>query len=283
VTPAGSAGQADVVVTVSGQSATLARGFTYVTPGPNPPPVITSITIQSPQANAPPNFADLTDDVAVSAAVTDAETPVSQLTYEWLATAGAFSGTGASVRWRAPATATTPSVVTITLKVTEALGGTGGSQSTSRTATLSLHNSPVEIGGMSRQFLLDFSDSTLSPSYVVRDFWDGCSGKAEELADVANNRQKFVILSSTIGLPNPVSVGFKAGCVVPDRGTRAGDGCAIVQCEWHDKELATGALGTTKGPDYLTAVYRNDRWWLCNSDFPSGTHTNPLTGATFIR
>jgi hypothetical protein len=136
---------------------------------------------------------------------------------------------------------------------------------------------------MSRQFLLDFSDSKLAPSYVVRDFYDGCTGKAEELADVATNRKDFVILSSTIGLANPVSVGFKAGCVVPKYGTRAGDGCAVVQCEWHDKELSTGLLGTTKGPDYLTAVYRNSRWWLCNSDFPSGSHTNPLTGATFIR
>jgi len=282
-TPARTAGQADVVVTVAGQPATLARGFTYAAPGPNLPPVITALTIQSPQANAPPNFADLNEDVAVSASVTDAETPISQLTFVWTADLGTFTGTGPAVRWRAPAVAATPRAVTVTLRVTEAIGGTGGTQSTTGTATFSLHNSITEIGDLSRQFLLDFSDSNLAPSYVVRDFWDGCPGKAEELGDITTNRRDFVILSFTIGPANPVSVGFKAGCVVPKYGARSGDGCAVVQCEWHDKEKSTGLLGTTKGPDYLTAVYRNSRWWLCNSDFPSGTHTNPLTGATFIR
>jgi hypothetical protein len=283
VTPARPAGQADVVVTVGGQSATLSKGFAFFTPGQNQLPVISSITIQSAQANAPSNFADLDGEVAVSATVTDAETPVSQLIYEWSAPLGTFTGTGSAVRWRAPATAPTPASVTITLKVSEVIGGTTETQSTSKAATLSLHNSLKEIGDMSRQFLLDFSDSKLSPSYVVRDFWDGCPGKADELSDVATNRRDFVILSSTIGPANPVSVDFKAGCVVPKYGFRSGDGCAVVQCEWHDKELSTGTLGTTIGPDYLTAVYRNDRWWLCNSDFPLGTHTNPVTGASFIR
>ncbi len=283
VTPARAAGQADVVVTVAGQSATLTKGFTYVAPGPNLPPVITGLVIQSSQPNAPSSFADLNEDVAISASVTDTETPISQLTFVWTSDLGTFTGTGPSVRWRAPATPTTPRTVTITLRVTETVGGTGGTQSTTDTATLSLHDSSREIGDMSRQFLLDFSDSKLAASYVVRDFWDGCSGKADELSDVTTNRKDFVILSFTIGPANPVSVGFKAGCVVPKYGARSGDGCAVVQCEWHDKELSTGLLGTSKGPDYLTAVYRNSRWWLCNSDWPSGTHTNPVTGAAFIR
>jgi len=136
---------------------------------------------------------------------------------------------------------------------------------------------------MSRQFLLDFSDSKLAPSYVVRDFWDGCAGKADELSDVTDNRKYYLIRSYTIGLPTPVSVGFKAGCVVPKYGTRAGDGCAVVQCEWKDTYLPTGELGTTTGPDYLTAVYRSDRWWLCNSDFPAGTHTTPVSYPAFIK
>jgi hypothetical protein len=282
-TPARTAGQADVVVTVAGQPATLARGFTYAAPGPNLPPVITALKIQSVQPNAPADFADLNESVPVTASVTDAETPISQLTFEWSADLGTITGTGTAVLWRMPAAATTPRAATITLRVTEALTGSAGSQSTTAKATLSLHNSLKEIGDISRQFLLDFSDSNLAPSYVVRDFYDGCPGKAEELVDVTDNRKKFVILSSTIGPADPVSVGFKSGCVVPKYGTRSGDGCAVVQCEWHDKELSTELLGTTKGPDYLTAVYRNSRWWLCNSDFPSGTHTNPLTGATFIR
>jgi hypothetical protein len=39
-------------------------------------------------------------------------------------------------------------------------------------------------------------------------------------------------------------------------------------------------LGTTIGTDYLSAVYRNDRWWLCSSGF-KGTQTHPLR--PFIR
>ena len=42
VTGPRAAGVADVVVAVGAQSATLARGYTYVVPGSNPPPVITS-------------------------------------------------------------------------------------------------------------------------------------------------------------------------------------------------------------------------------------------------
>ena len=35
--------------------------------------------------------------------MTDAETPVSDLTFEWTADAGTFTGTGSSVKWKAPA------------------------------------------------------------------------------------------------------------------------------------------------------------------------------------
>jgi uncharacterized protein (DUF2237 family) len=281
VTGAHAVGAVDVVVNVVGQSGTLAKGFTYVAPGQNMLPVINSITVQSSQTSAPSNFADLGESVPVFASVTDAETLVSQLTFAWSADAGTFSGTGPSVTWQAPATASTPRSVALTLRVIEAVGST--TQSVTKTVTLSLHDSKTEIATLSRQFLLDFSNSSLAPSYVVRDFYDGCPGKADELSDVTTNRRDFLITSFTIGTASPVSVAFKAGCVVPERGTRDGDGCAVVQCEWHDKDRVTGTLGTSKGPDYLTAVYRGDRWWLCSSDFPSGTHTSPLTGASFIR
>jgi hypothetical protein len=283
VTGAHATGAADVVVTVGGQTGTLAKAFTYVTPGQNYLPVISSLTIQSSQSNAPADFADLNESVPVTAVVTDAETPVNQLTLEWSADLGTITGTGTSVLWRMPAAATTPRAATITLKVSEALGGSAGSQSTSAKATLSLHDSASEIGAMSRQFLLDFSDSSLTPSYVVRNFYDGCSGKAAELSDVTDNRTYYTIRSFTIGQPTSVSVAFKAGCVVPNRGTKAGDGCAIVQCEWHDTYKSTGEPGTTIGPDYLTLVYRTNRWWLCNSDFPSGIRTTPFGAAAFIR
>jgi hypothetical protein len=174
----------------------------------------------------------------------------------------------------------------VTEVVATVAGGDGPSvitQSTIGTATASVHDSRKEIGDMSRQFLLDFSDSTLAAEYVVRDFWDGCPGKASELQEVRDNRTNYFIRSSRIGDPTNVSVGFQGACVVPNYGNRSSDGCAIVQCEWHDTYKPTGATGTTTGPDYLSAVFRTNRWWLCNSDFPQGTRTSPIWYPTFIK
>ncbi|HOQ60993.1 MAG TPA: IPT/TIG domain-containing protein [Vicinamibacterales bacterium] len=276
-------GTADVIVTVGGQTGSLAGGFTYVPPGQNLLPVIASLTAQSARPNAPADFADLSEEVPVKAVVSDAETPVDRLTFEWSADIGTVIGSGTSVVWRMPASASTPRSATITLKVIEPVGGSAGTQSVTAKATISLHDSIGEISHVSRQFLLDFSDSSMPASYVVRNFWDGCPGKQDELADVEANRLHYTILSSNIGQPYDVSVGFKAGCAVPGRGIRSGDGCAVVPCLWRDLYKPTGAINTTSGPDYLTAVFRNNRWWLCASDFPSGTTTPARNAPAFIR
>ncbi len=162
VTGPRAAGVADVVVAVGAQSATLARGFTYVVPGPNPPPVITSLVVRSTRANAPSNFADVGEEVVATATVQDAETPLSGLLFEWSADAGTFTGTGASVRWRAPSGVTTPAQLKVTVKVTEPLDG--APQSVSSTVTVRVHDSIKEISELSVQFLLDFSDQKNSPS-----------------------------------------------------------------------------------------------------------------------
>ena len=86
VVPAHGAGSADVVVTTGGQNLTLPGGFTYVS---NAPPSIVSIAVKGSKPREPPQFADLDETVTVSATVTDAETPVSQLTFAWSAEAGA--------------------------------------------------------------------------------------------------------------------------------------------------------------------------------------------------
>jgi hypothetical protein len=285
VTPARAAGQADVVVTVGGQGGTLPKGFTYVVPGPNLPPVIGAITIQSTQANAPPSFADLNEEVPVSATVTDAETPVSQLTFEWSATLGTFTGTGASVRWRAPASAPTPATVTLTLKVTEAVSGAPGTQSSSKTATLSLHNSLKEISDMSYQFLLEFSQQSLTPEQIVRNFYTGCPGRNEELTDVQNNQKNFKINSYSVATSFPVTISFSSRCPYQNK---SGDGCAQVPVQWKSTCLSSdplvctkGLTYTTTGTDQTTAVYRQDRWWLCDSNF-NGSATSPYLPG-FIR
>jgi hypothetical protein len=285
VTGAHAAGASDVVVAVGAQSATLARGFTYVVPGPNLPPVISSITVQSTQRNAPPNFADLGEDVPVTAVVTDVETPVSQLAYEWSATLGTFTGTGAAVRWKAPAATNTPVLVTLTLRVTEPLSGTPSSQSSTRTAIVRLHNSTNEISNMSYQFLLEFSQQALPPEQIIRNFYTGCPGRASELVDVQNNQKNFKINAYKVGTSFPVTVNFSGTCPFRDR---SGDGCAQVPVEWKSTCLTSdasvcikGQAYTSTGTDQLTAVYRQDRWWLCDSDF-NGSSTSPYLPG-FIR
>ncbi len=83
--------------------------------------------------------------------------------YQWSATAGTFSGSGRNVTWTAPDAATTPGIVTITLKVVENYGHPGQAKifahDVSGTQTISLHDSVKEVGDMARQFL----DRLLAP------------------------------------------------------------------------------------------------------------------------
>jgi hypothetical protein len=276
VTGARAAGTADVVVSVGGQSATLAKGYTYVVPGPNPPPVITSLVVQSGRTNAPSNFADVGEEVVATATVQDAETPASRLVFEWSADGGTFTGTGASVRWRAPTGITTPAQLKVTLKVTEPLDGT--SQSVSSAVTVRVHDSIKEISEMSVQFLVDFSQQKLPPVEIIRNFYVGCPGRDSELSDVTNNQTYYVINSYTVGTPASATVNFGGTC--PFRSKTGVDGCVQTPVEWHATYKPTGLTETSKGTDQTTAVYRNSRWWLCDSDF-DGTTTRPFS--TFIR
>ena len=270
------AGAADVVVAVGAQSATLARGYTYVVPGANPPPVITSLVVQSTRSNAPVNFADAGEEVVATAAVQDAQTPVSGLVFEWTADGGTFTGTGPSVRWRAPTGITTPAQLKVNVKVTEPLDGTP--QSVSSTVTVQVHDSIKEISDLSVQFLLDFSDQKNSPEYVVRNFYTGCAGRTEELVDVTNNRLNYTITSSTVGTPTSATVNFGGTCAYANK--TGVDGCVGVPAQWKAVDKRTNLSETSTGTARLTAVYRSSRWWLCDSNF-EGTTTRPFS--TFIR
>jgi len=276
VTGPRAAGVADVVVAVGSQSATLARAFTYSVSAPNPPPVITALVAQSTRTSVPSNFADLGEEIVVTATVQDAETPVSKLVFEWSADGGTFTGTGALVRWRAPTGITTPAQSRLTVKVTEPLDGT--SQSVSSTVTVRVHNSIKEISDMSVQFLVEFSEQKLSPENIIRNFYTGCSGRDSELANVKNNQTYYTINSYTISNPTSATVSFGGTC--PFRNKTGVDGCVQTPVEWHATYKPTGLTETSKGTDQTTAVYRSSRWWLCDSDF-DGTTTRPFS--TFIR
>jgi hypothetical protein len=239
-------------------------------PPPNNLPVIDSITIQGSRTNEPANFADVEEAVDISAKVQDDETPPDQLEYEWTADVGTFSGSGASVTWQAPGDVEAPMDVTITLKVTEHYGQPGGpvfSHDATRTEQLSLHNSVKEVGGMSRQFLLDFSDSNLRDvSYIMRNFIKGCYGTQEETDQVSANRRDYRITDYLIGEP---SVTLRFGGTCPYQG-KSGDACAAVPVKWDSVFLKDNSRAPrVAGTDWIAAVYQpsEKKWGLCDSSF----------------
>jgi hypothetical protein len=258
-------------------------------PPPNNLPVIDSIVAQGTRPKEPANFADAGEAVPIVAKVHDDETAAEQLTYDWSATAGTFSGQGAAVTWTAPATVSASAPITITLKVTEKYGPPGAPQAfqhdVTGTATVSLHDSIKEVGDMSRQFLLDFSDSTITNiPYVMRNFSLARCPHANEVIDETNdvtqNRENFQILNSRIGAAK-VTVNFGGTC--PFRA-RTGDACALVPAYWESIDLHTRARGAVDGNDIISAVYAPDdsRWWLCASDY-DGHRAFGATLRGFIR
>jgi hypothetical protein len=257
-------GASDVTVTVAGRNGTLAGGFTYET---DTAPVITSVTAQGSRPNEPKNFADLNEEVAVTAVVDDPDTPADRLTFEWSAEAGTFSGTGANVTWKAPGDVSTPKAIVLTVKVSDP-----GSNSTTGTATLSLHNSVKEVGDLSRQFLLDFSESKNTAAFVVRNFTKSPRCEAdrdEEFNEVDANRNTYRITSSNIG---PATVKVQFASLPCSYVPRDGDACASVPSTW-DSVCAPGVTctpGRTQGIDYVTAVFEGTEWKLCASYFQSG-------------
>jgi hypothetical protein len=247
-----------------------------VTPPPNNLPVIDSIAIQGTRSKEPANFADLGEGVLVTAKVHDDETAADQLEYQWSATVGTFTGTGASVVWVAPASATTPADVTITLKVVEKYGFPGVppafSHDVSGTAALSLHDSVAEVGGMARQFLLDFSDSSIRDvPRIMRNFDMSCGSAAQDEFDqVANNRQVFNIFRWNIG-PASVTIPFgNAFCPIPGHRIQRGDACAAVPSHWESTVLSDRSVQIVDGIDFVSAYYHQDSktWKLCDSQFP---------------
>lgn len=266
-------GSADVTVTIGGRSGTLAGAFTY---DADAPPVVVSITARGMRPNEPQNFADLDEEITVTAAVEDPESPADQLTFEWTADAGTFSGSGAKVLWRAPAGAPTPASVVLTLTVSDP-----GSNHVSATAIVSLHNSRKEIGDLARQFLLDFSDSKRDAAFVVRNFSKSARCERErddEFSQIEVNRTFYRIDASSIGA---AAVSFQFGGQPCSYMPRDGDACATVPSTWDSTCLVTnpqctaGERSRTTGTDFVTAVYEQSQWRLCASYYQSRGPARP--------
>jgi hypothetical protein len=232
---------------------------------PNPPPVIQSLTSSSPRA-------EVNQNIQFTALVTDQETRPEDLTYEWSATGGLFSGSGSSVVWRAPSVAT-PAVQTITLTVIERYSATGPDGTpivkenrVTATATMHLNDSQKELNELVLTFLDDFVHSERSPQFCVRNFSDNCHGKSEELADIQSNRAQFV--------NDPAKSSFSISSITYNTGSRpegATSATVLASCHFYATNKATGAVGIANGTCELTGVYENWQWRLCDSHFLAGS------------
>lgn len=295
--PAHAAGTAQFVVTNNGKSAFAS--VTFVAPtGANAAPVINGITVTGPASKPPSPFVDLSSSVTLSAAVSDSETPPSSMTFAWTVPAGAISGTGANVTWQLPASlATTPSAVSVSLTVTEAFSENGVQHRNVSTASFAAdaHDSSTEILDQAYRFLDLFSQSSVPPATVMTDFYGGCEGAANELADTEKNRRVYRYRSYTLTRLPPVTFNYGQLCATPKGAFRA-DACAVIEAHWvadvimdyPPEEVRAGDVVFTDGRDYLTSVFRGGRWWLCDSTWqgesvvqsPSGSLRHLATPAS---
>lgn len=293
-TPAHAAGTTAVTVTVGTKSASLAGGFTFTAPvvGPNTPPVVSALTVQPPRLNQPVTLATIGDRMSLTVSVNDAETPASQLTYEWTATPniGTFSGTGPAVQWTAPAATTAPQSVALMLTVVERylVPDTQGlpvqrEHRVQRTAVVKVHDTVKEVSDMAVDFLTLFSNSNItSPEAVLHNFSKTCddgSGYLEEYGDVVYNRENFLILNHTITPPTVFEYAFGSRRACTRRDGTPGDVCVEVPVQWTDRNKTTNAINTASGIDYVTGVYENAQWRLCHSRW---TAFSTLTGKPVI-
>jgi hypothetical protein len=286
-TAARAAGSVEVTVSVDGRSGTLPAAFTYVAPGQvnNDPPVIQTVAARGVKPNEPAEFADVGEEIDVVATVTDKETPADRLVYEWSGTDGTFSGTGPQVKWRAPASGATPFVANLKLTVVDRFQTTDGSglpitfeHRVEKTFTVKVHDSVKEVGGMATLFLENFSKSSVPVNEVMKDFLVGCYGTAAERQDVIDDRENFTRTSYSIGPPT-VKINFGGTCAFRNR---PGDACSDSAVQWTAVTNATGKTGSTEGIDQVAAVYRQGRWWLCDSQYNPKSSAGSLEFLQFM-
>ncbi|MEO5819308.1 MAG: hypothetical protein ABIT71_02285, partial [Vicinamibacteraceae bacterium] len=124
--------------------------------------------------------------------------------------------------------------------------------------------SAKEVRDLAVEFLVDFSQQRLSPEQIVRGFTDTCRGKSDELGQVRDNQVKFRIVSFSVDPNPPAEIAF--GGVCRDRG-RVGDACVYVPVRWESIERSSNSVWVSTGTDQLNAIYVDNRWRLCDSDF----------------
>ncbi len=222
---------------------------------PNAPPVI-HVTTSSDRA-------EVGAEISVTAVVDDPQPTPGDLTYEWTASEGTFSGSGASVRWRAPtvgeATSITINLVVVErYTVTDPDGRPETRENRAKASTLvRVNDSRAEVTTLSLTFLDDFIHSERTPEYCVRNFTDSCPGKQWEYDDIARNRKQYLI--------HPEQSSYSIATITFNgTSTRA---TVLAPCRFASTERATGVFGIATGTCRLIHVYENGRWYLCESWF----------------
>jgi hypothetical protein len=279
VTPQHASGAADVVVSVAGTTGTLHGGFTFSAPDKktNEPPTIAGITAKGSGRNEPGGYSDIDETLNVVATVTDPETAVGDLKFQWSADEGTFNGAGPTVTWTSPHDVPSPHNVTLTLTVIETYQTTDDNglpatkeNKTTGTAIVSLHDSRKEVRDMAEQFMDDFSHSEVPKSTVMRNFLDSCRTPTGEDADVDKNRELWHIDSYKQDGSTSVDLRFGIRC---EKDVGAFDACAYVPWEWHSTCKRTGQKSNVSGKDQVSAIYQGNRWWLCTS-YWLGSHAD---------
>jgi hypothetical protein len=243
----------------------------------NVAPVINSIVAKGSLSGEPSNYSDAGETLTVTASVTDTETAPANLTYQWTADSGSFSGSGATVTWQ-PATTggSSGASAILTLTVIEKYGPSNTLEhKVSKSVKVVVHDSKKESGNVCKLFLTEFSDSNISAAVATRNFSTSLcpDGSADELKDVTDNRLRYTILDHVLGDP-VVTLNFGGTC---SYASRPGDACVSMYCEWKSTVLATSTTEHVGGTCYLTTVYdpNIDAWQLCWSNFKG---TSMITG-----
>jgi hypothetical protein len=225
------------------------------------PPLVTVVTGRT--------RVDSEEMLTIRADVAPGEAPLAQLTFEWSAEIGAFTGTGAEVRWTAPRAAR-PQVVNFKVTVVDKFTVTNSDGTTTpaenrvnASAPVQYNDSVADIRGLVSVFVDDFAHSNVPAEVVVRNFSDNCPGKQEELEDIRLNRERVTVQSFEFLFRD---ARFNADRTMADTTST---------CNFVSTVKATGKKETATGTCLINAVYESPRWYLCDSRY-SGTTTTAL-------
>ena len=132
---------------------------------------------------------------------------------------------------------------------------------------------------MATLVLENFSKSSVPVSVVMKDFLPECYGTDEERKDVEDNRDEFTITSWSVGPPS-VTVDFGGTCSFR---SRHGDACSNSDVRWESFKNGSGESGGVVGVDQVAAVYRDRKWWLCDSQFNGRPLTTSATSRAMLK